>query len=152
MKPSCMIVDVDGVIVHSKPLLREIFHLKLKGDKKYDYFNENFDKKPLEINHSLTEFVNLCHTCSDYKVLFLTARNEKIRKRTLNQLSKALKYEVESTDLFMRPENNKEKSEDFKKQVLKKLKKQYNIKLFIDDELKNCEMAKKLRIMALRVV
>lgn len=150
MKQNAIICDIDNTVIHTKPLFLEIFHLKLKGTKKYDYFNENFDKKPLEINHSLAEFINLCHNCSDYKVLFLTARSEKIRERTVKQLSKALKYNVEN--LYMRPENNKKESKDFKKDVLKKLKKQYNIKLFIDDELKNCEMAKKLGIMALRVV
>ena len=78
-----------------------------------------------------------------------TARNEKCRFQTSKKL---WQYKIGFEEMYMRALNDYREAEEVKKEHLIQIKEKYDIVCFIDDDLGNCEMAKDLGILALRVV
>ena len=52
----------------------------------------------------------------------------------------------------MRPETDYTEASLLKKEALQNIQKEYNIIMYVDDDLKNCEVAKELGIYSLRRV
>jgi uncharacterized HAD superfamily protein len=91
----------------------------------------------------------IARSYSDTNLILLTSRNEKVREGTETKLRKEGIY---YDKIFMRPNNDYREASALKKETLHELQKEYNIVLFVDDDLRNCEVAKDLGIYAVRKV
>ena len=149
-KEKTVVYDVDGVLLNTDYIFREIFELKLKGDAKWDYFLKycNSEKtKPIkEIKELWYKFA------ISFKTIFVsTARNEKCRDATHTKLWNT-GFIFPEENLLMREDGDYRSAKEVKKEHLEKILENYEIVAFIDNDLDNCLMAKELGILALRKV
>ena len=151
-KKNVVVLDLDGVILDTAFLFNEIFELKLKGNAMWDYFHANCNSDKVKLIEGFPDlYVNLydMRIHSDVLFIILTSRNESVRKETELKLRKE---GVFFDKLLMRPKDDYREANILKKEALEELKKEYNILMFIDDDLNNCNAAKELGIYSLRKV
>ena len=147
MKPKAIVVDVDGVILDSEIILREILNLKLKGDEMWSYFHKNCNSSKVKLFSNIIPLLQSLK--EEVHVILSTARSEKCRETT----EKRLKEEGFSyTYLYMRGKDDLRTSSELKKEHLDFIMKEFEVIAFIDDDLSNCQMAKDLGILSLRKV
>lgn len=147
MKIDAIVVDIDNTIINTTPIFEEIFTKGLKGSAMWDYFDTNCTRDNLEIIQPIVDLVNLYYD-SEYEVIFLSARSNEIAKATKEMLDKIFDTSV---FLITRDKDDYRPSPDIKRDKLVKLMGDYNIRLFLDDESSNCQAAKDLGIVALKV-
>lgn len=150
-KKKAIVLDIDGVILNTAFLFEEIFNLKLKGTAMWDYFHEHCNSDRVKVMSNFKPFYDLliARSCSDTDLILLTSRNEKVKEDTKEKLhEEGIYYDK----IFMRPDNDYREASTLKKETLHELQKEYNIVLFVDDDLRNCEAAKDLGIYAVRKV
>ena len=148
-KEDAVVFDVDGVLLNTEYIFKEILNLNLKGDAKWNYFMEHCNShktKPIKNALDLWYCLN-----SRYKIFISTARNEKCKEETLLKLAESCFFTTED-NLFMRKNGDYRPALEIKREHLTEIMKNFNVLLFIDDDLANCEMAKELGILALRKV
>jgi FMN phosphatase YigB (HAD superfamily) len=170
-RKKCIVCDIDGTLVDTDFIFKEISELNLKGEERWDYFHEhcNSDRvKPLErathfielINFSVFMSLNIIPNESGkdelkvadtggYDIILSTARKELSRKGTVQKLKELA---IPFDKLYMRADDDKRLASEIKRDHLLEIKKEYDIIAFIDDDLTNCNMAKELGLFALRVV
>lgn len=149
---NCIVLDVDGVILNTAFIFTEIFNLGLKGDEMWNYFHKNCNSNKVELAPKFKEFYTLLLSAKfqlNVEFILLTSRNEKVRKETENKLRlEGIIFDK----LIMRPEKDYREARVLKKETLQALSKEYNILMYVDDDLNNCEAAKELGIFSLRKV
>lgn len=144
-KKFAIVLDIDGVLLDNSETFKGILNLGLKGDEKWDYFYDNCNKAPL-----ICETLNFLNCISkNVDIILSTARNEKCRALTEARLKNDF---VPFTYIYMRTNNDLRPSPEVKEEHLKAIMKKYSVIAFIDDDILNCEAAKKLGILALRKV
>ena len=144
---SAIVLDIDGVILDTLHVHKDIMSLNLKGDEKWEYFYNNCNSDTVTVIHGIKEFLNMFYNkCS---VILSTARNDKCKEGTERKLRR---HGIIFQDLYMRKNGDLRSSSEVKREHLTEIMKNYNILVFIDDELSNCEMAKELGIFSLRKV
>jgi predicted secreted acid phosphatase len=152
LKENCIVLDVDGVILDTFFIFEEIFELKLKGDDMWDYFHSNCNSEKVKIIKECKGLLALLYILKmkgiPLDIILLTSRNEKVREATEKKLKTCMYYDK----LIMRPKDDYRESHILKKEELQKLEEKYNILMYIDDDLKNCEAGKELGIFTLRKV
>lgn len=149
MKSKVIVCDIDGVCLESEFILREIFELGLKGDDKWDYFYKNCNNDMVQEMSGIKTLLELAWVTPFWTVILSTARNEKCREATEEKLRRC---GIPFFRLYMRKENDYRDAAEVKREHLQEIVSEFDIVAFIDDDLDNCEMAKKLGIMALRRV
>lgn len=146
-KEKAIVLDIDGVILDSAIILKEIYNLELRGDEMWSYFHENCNSSRVTFIKSIFPFLN-SFKASIY-VILSTARNEKCRKGTEERLhNEGFPYDL----LYMRKDGDYRPSDEVKKDHLKTISQKFEIVAFIDDDLSNCQMAEREGIFALRKV
>lgn len=147
-----IILDVDGVILDSAFLFEEIFKLGLKGNDMWNYFHEHCNSDRVQLIPNFYSFYVPLYSMAENikaKIILLTSRNESVREETKKKLRKEGFFYDE---LYMRPNKDYREAHILKKETLQELKNKYNIIMYVDDDLKNCEVAKELGIYSLRKV
>lgn len=142
-----IILDIDGVILDTRVILKEILEKKLHGDEMWDYFYQNCNSSRILLMKNIIPFLS----CLDPSVgvILSTARNEKCRKETAEKLNReGIAYDI----LYMRKNGDLRPSSEVKKDHIKLIKKEFEIVAFIDDDLSNCRMAEAEGLLALRKV
>lgn len=140
-----IICDIDGCLIDSSFLLKEGKNKGLKDLALFEYFDKNLHRaKKLK---GSKKYLNLILK-GNRKIIFLTARSEKTRAITYTQLNIFPPLIARGFLLKMRPENNTQSSAKYKENVLKKIMKDFEIELAVDDELTNVEMYKRNGINA----
>ena len=129
-----IIIDIDGVI--------------LKCDEWFciEEFYKKLDTcKPIywTINILKTLLITLEAT-----PVFLTARNEKYKNKTISQLDQYFDIPYK---LYMRKQNDLREDPEIKEDYIKQLIKDNNILFCIDDNIKNCSMYRKYKLNVLHV-
>ena len=148
-KEQAVIFDADGVLLNTSYIFEEIFKLKLKGDEKWDYFKKHCNS---ERTQAFRDILDLWFALSGrFKVFVSTARNEKCKEETPAKLQRSYFF-IPNENLLMRKDGDYRESQEVKKDHLLQIMKDYDIIAFIDDDLKNCEMARDLGVLALRKV
>ena len=146
-KRKAVVLDIDGVILKSSIIFKEIYDLQLRGDAVWDYFHEHCNSPRVVVLENIKPFIQSLG--KDITVILSTARNEKCREATEKRLhEEGFHYEA----LYMRSRNDYRLSHEVKKDHLQEISKNYDIVAFVDDELLNCQMAEKEGILALRRV
>ena len=120
----------------------------LTGDAAWEYFEANCTRDDLTIIEPVKDMINLYYK-NQYEVIFLTSRSFKVKEKTQNFLNKIFDKNV---FLITRDENDYRQSSEFKESKLGMLMRIYDIRLFIDDDLKNCYVAQKLGIVTLNIL
>ena len=144
-----IVCDIDGVILSTEYLLREIHELGLTGDKKWEHFYTNCNSDKTQLAEGALELIHFIDKLPSTLLILSTARNEKCRHETM---SKLWSYGISFLELYMRPDGDLRPSAEIKREHLKEIMDKYKVSLFIDDDLSNCKMAKELGVLALRKV
>ena len=125
MKTKAIICDLDGTLVCNP---------NWNGDFEqfYTILEEGY---PIEWCKTLLESL----AKNNIKIIFLTARDEKCREQTINQLNSWFDFDYE---LYMR--KNKDTTIDYlmKEEFLKEILERYDVLFTIDDNPINCVMFK----------
>ena len=145
-KPKAIILDIDGVILDTEFILSEIHEKGLKGDEMWDYFHTNCNSDRVQLMPRIWEFI---WAVDEFTIIISTARSEKVRSQTALKLTK---HRISFDKLYMRNIDDLSPASCVKREHLEEIMKNYDIIAFIDDDLTNCQMAKSLGILALRVV
>ena len=146
-KEKAIVLDIDGVILDSTVILKEIYNLGLRGDEMWTYFHEN-------CNSSRVPFMkSICPLIENFKahvyIILSTARNDKCRKSTEERLnSEGFPYDY----LYMRKDGDYRPSSEVKRDHLKTISQKFDVIAFVDDDLSNCQMAQSEGILALRKI
>ena len=141
-----IVVDIDGVILNTSDLLKDIQKFHLQGDEMWSYFYKHCNSKLYPPIKSTLQFLK---DLSEYSIILSTARNEACQEDTIQRLtSEGLKFDL----LLMRGHYDRRPSPDVKKDHLKSVIRNYQIVAFIDDDPQNCLMAKEMGILALQKV
>ena len=127
MKEQAIICDIDGVLVE---------YVEYPSN---DDFYKNI--KEYVIIPVMVDLVDLLSY--QYKILFVTARQEEYREFTYNQLAPIFCYDDSKFDLYMRKQKDLRSTDDIKQDLLKELLQKYDIKLAIDDDPFNIMMYKR---------
>jgi len=145
MKRRAIVMDIDGVILNTQPLMQEILDRGFTGETKWVHFYKNCNR--VNLINGVWELIN---SFEDFVCLVLcTARNEENYEETADKMEKEGIY---FDDLYMRGKDDYRQDVEVKRDLLKQIQEKYDIVAFIDDKVTNCEMAKELGILSLRVV
>ena len=145
-----IVFDIDGVILSSEYIFREIFDLDLHGDDKWEHFYKRCNSNDTKLLPHIKEFIDMVNSVPEtISIIASTSRSERCRQGTIDLLSR---YGIHFASIYMRADEDYRPSEDVKKEHLTEIRKEYDILAFIDDEINNCRMAKDIGILALRRV
>ena len=145
----CFVFDIDGVLLKTEPVFREICELDLKGNERWDYFHKycNSDKV-LPVQGVLEFWYRIAY---GNEIVLCTARNEKCKEATLAKLQYH-GFIVPDENIYMRTDGDYREATEVKKELLQKIMSKYEVIAFIDDTLSNCEVAKELGILSMRMI
>lgn len=133
MKTNVAIFDIDGVIM-TCPYWEDI----------EDFYQNMSSCTPIDW---AVYFVNSLHK-NGIKIIFVTARNVKVKGTTLKQLKDCFDFNF---DLYMRGRYDERIDWIMKEEYLKEIQKDYNVVLAVDDNGKNCDMYIRNGINTIRV-
>lgn len=117
-----IICDLDGTLINNPNWngnLEEFYEHILEGE-------------PIEWCYKLIKCL-----AKEYKIIFITARDEKCRNKTEVQLDTLFPFEYM---LYMRKPKDKRADYIIKEEYMQILKNKYNILFCIDDNMRNCIM------------
>lgn len=146
LKNNCVVFDIDGVLLKTNVIFKEILDKKLTGDAKWEYFYDNCNSDRVAVIEDMPKIIEglLLKSCVP---ILSTARNEHNRESTIEKLKKE---GIIFKELYMRKDNDYRPSAEVKKEHLLEISKRYNIKFFMDDDINNIKMAKELGIGAIQ--
>lgn len=154
MREKAIICDIDGVILDSSQVFKEIEEQGFTGDAKWEYFDWHAngfhvypEKRMIEIIYNFYK--------QGYKIIFLTARSESIKVETRYRiLAEFVIYQENKFDfeLLMRPIGDYSPSAEVKEKHLEDIKKEYDIICAFDDDDSNCAMFERNKILTFKVV
>ena len=151
-REKCIVFDIDGCLLDVEPIFRDIYELGIKGsNNRWRYFYNNCNGSQIRANENIRTFYQYLRYSLrpiDYSII-ITARSEKYRGGTLSKLADE---HILCDRLYMRKLDDFRPAYEVKRDYLVELMKEFDIIAFIDDEIKNCKMAKELGIASLRVV
>lgn len=148
VKDKAVVIDIDGVLLDSYPILEEMTHLKLTGNDKWEYFHKHCNgPKVTFIGNAIFSLLNVLK--SSVYVILSTSRNELCREDTEARLKEEnFPYDL----LYMRKEGDYRLSPEVKEDHLNEILKTFDVVAFIDDDLGNCEMVNRKGILSLRKI
>lgn len=134
------VIDVDGTVIDSS----KRFEIAKKGNK-IDWkiaLSETLVKtldKPMP-KELIDKIISICKENECSKIIFVTGRPETLREITINQIRK---IGFKKFELIMRKKGDYRSEIEYKLDILDKLLKSCNVKVWIDD---NEEVLKNLKI------
>ena len=149
MRRRAVVLDLDGVILNTEPIFKEMYMQELKGDAMWDYFLANCNRDNIEVIEGFREFYRTLTNALPLAIIISTARNEKCRQATVEKLAKE---HIIFDHMYMRKDGDYRPSPEVKKEHLQDIMKEYEVVAFVDDDLSNCEMARRLGIFTMRKV
>lgn len=132
-KTKVVICDIDGVIMQG-PWWDDI----------QDFYDNMDSWYPIDW---MVDIVNCIYKLG-YKIIFLTARDEKVRRKTTQQLKNMFDFKIE---LYMRKKDDERPSCVIKEEYLPELMDKYDILFALDDEQPNCDMYRKHGISVIQI-
>jgi HK97 family phage prohead protease len=108
----------------------------------------DIDGTLIEDNQRVDKVYEYLDDMTDTSIFIVTARNEGQRESTVRQLND---LDIDYDELFMKPEDDDETAQAYKKMIAEKLLSTYNVILAIDDDSANRQAFRELGITALDV-
>ena len=134
LKKEAVIVDIDGTISN---ISHRVHHV-IGKNKNWNAFSELMDRD-LPITKNINRIAYKFG--SEYKILFVSGRSQKYKKKTEKWLSDY--FYTDEYLLFLRKDNDKRPSFEIKRDILNNLRKKFIIKYAIDDNEKDLKMYEK---------
>ncbi len=149
-KPKAIICDIDGCVLDTSAIYKEIERLNLEGQRKWMFF-ETFanDSKMSVFNQTLGNWL-VSQYIKGINIIFLTARSEKIRYNTRTRLNKEFKNVLDYC-LLMRAKDDLDPAHIVKEKHLKTILERYEVILAIDDEQPNLDMFNRYGLLVKKV-
>ena len=119
-----VIFDIDGTIANNderQKILKDNVH------NWQNFFNEMGNDS---VNKAISEIYNIIKKTKKYKMLIVTGRPETYRKITEQWL---IWNRIEYDNLYMRSENDCRSDVDVKREILQKIREQYDVSFVFDD-------------------
>lgn len=119
-----VIFDIDGTIANNderQKILKDNVH------NWQNFFNEMGNDT---VNKAISEIYNIVKKTKKYKMLIVTGRPETYRKITEQWL---IWNHIEYDNLYMRSENDCRSDVDVKREILQKIREQYDVSFVFDD-------------------
>ena len=119
-----VIFDIDGTIANNderQKILKDNVH------NWQNFFNEMGNDT---VNKAISEIYNIIKKTKKYKMLIVTGRPETYRKITEQWL---IWNRIEYDNLYMRSENDCRSDVDVKREILQKIREQYDVSFVFDD-------------------
>ncbi len=117
-----IICDLDGTLINNP---------NWNGNLE-EFYDHILEGEPIEWCYKLIKCL-----AKEYKIIFITARDEKCRNKTEVQLDTLFPFEYM---LYMRKSKDKRADYIIKEEYMQILKNRYNILFCIDDNMRNCIM------------
>lgn len=137
-KKTALICDIDGCIIDTSNIWKMAKLFNVPENKYFEFFYQHANGTNNQYCMDCIEFVNNFKKFVD-KVIFITARSEKLRIGTFERLKNVVNCDF---DLLMRPVDNVDEPSILKEQILKEVNKNYVVLLAIDDDDNICSMYK----------
>ena len=153
MKQKAIICDIDGVLLDTEHIFKKIDKLGLTGTSKWEYFNRHANEYDVEIDSSVIEILEVFAE-KGFRIIFLTARMNEIESYTKAKIDVAIAQYASRIFRYLlltRPTRNFDESSKVKQMWVELLREKYDIYCAIDDEIENCEMFAKNKILTLQV-
>lgn len=122
--PKAVIFDIDGTIANNDE------RQKILKDNVHDWQNFFNEMGNDTVNKAISEIYNIIKKTKKYKMLIVTGRPETYRKITEQWL---IWNRVEYDNLYMRSENDCRSDVDVKREILQKIREQYDVSFVFDD-------------------
>ena len=119
-----VIFDIDGTLANNderQKILKDNVH------NWQNFFNEMGNDT---VNKAISEIYNIIKKTKKYKMLIVTGRPETYRKITEQWL---IWNHIEYDNLYMRSENDCRSDVDVKREILQKIREQYDVSFVFDD-------------------
>jgi len=151
--PKAVIIDIDGCLVDNAHYIypKDKTSREEWGNFEKFYINYKFNTWCLELIENYSK--------QGYKILFVTAREAtdnglNLTRNMLDKIWRVPDYQLNDLyHLFMRPFDNYEDSDKVKKDIYtSSIKGRFDIKLAVDDEIKNIKMWNSLGITTLHSI
>lgn len=147
IKERAIICDIDGCVLDTSRIDNEIVELGLTQEQSFKYFDINISRITPIVNIKVCHFLYYFASNEKCKIIFVTARSEKLREITYKQLAHVM--EVRPEIIYMRPYGNYDEPHLLKEKILLKIKEHFNIFLAIDDNIQTCNMYEKHGIITI---
>lgn len=135
-KEKVIICDIDGCILDTSWINYRIAELNLTKEQGFVYFDEHIDDLAPTTIVKMRDFLRLLD--NKIKIIFVTARSERIREITYKQLTNALGMLPEL--IYMRPIDNLDDPHILKEKILAEINEHFDVILAIDDYGLTCRM------------
>lgn len=143
-----VIFDVDGTLLDNSHRLHYIRERPRDWNK---YTAAIHDDSPIENVIRIARMYVESYDPHDITVLALTGRNEREREATLSQFHR-FAIPISSNNLYMRPDNNFDRDDDFKRLELWALRELgYNVTTAFEDRTRCVEMYRNQGVTCLQV-
>ena len=122
--PKAVIFDIDGTLANNderQKILKDNVH------NWQNFFNEMGNDT---VNKAISEIYDIIKKTKKYKMLIATGRPETYRKITEQWL---IWNRIEYDNLYMRSENDCRSDVDVKREILQKIREQYDVSFVFDD-------------------
>ncbi len=122
--PKAVIFDIDGTLANNderQKILKDNVH------NWQNFFNEMGNDT---VNKAISEIYDIIKKTKKYKMLIVTGRPETYRKITEQWL---IWNRIEYDNLYMRSENDCRSDVDVKREILQKIREQYDVSFVFDD-------------------
>lgn len=143
-----ILCDIDGVLLDSTAAIQIQQNKLAQGVPQEESWQYYYDNLHLCIKNEWC-YRLIESLARDYKIIFLTARDEQARKDTVPFLKFNTKVDYE---LYMRPHGVVDTDTSIKHKILNELMTKYEFIFAIDDRKDNCEMYRMLGIQPLHVL
>lgn len=143
---NAIICDIDGCLLNTAHIHKEIAQKHLEGAQKWAYFEQCANNKDVGFNHILGEFLEGLER-QGYKIILSTARSERIRPQTKIKLVADFNCDFE---LYMRAPNDLGPACEVKRKHLIQIQEKYNVEMAIDDERANLDMYSKYGLLVMQ--
>lgn len=153
-KRKAIICDIDGVLLHTEHIFKEIENLGLLGADIWEYFNRHANDWKVEADRRVVDVLS-AFAQKGYRIIFVTARSDEIWTHTRAKIDLIIgQYSdfIFSYDLAMRDAKDYRSSAEVKQEILNDIKSGYAIICAIDDDCSNCEMFARNGILTLQVL
>lgn len=148
MKKKAIICDIDGCLLDTAHIHKDIKELGLEGLDKWRYFEMYANDIDVKFNHNLGGLLESLAR-NGYEIILSTARNENIKHRTILKLKSNLDCEFK---LYMRASNDISPACEVKKKHLKQIQEEYIVEMAIDDEDANLDMFSKKGLFVMKAI